>query len=168
VYEVAVTARVEARRTFLLPKRERDDMVIALVDEFGTMANVIAGVALQDAEGGAEDRAQIMAIAEDVGMVDLNGLVCAALREWLAGAGRAELERRGGAAADAATLEFASSLGHLLLAQGKLDEAEPLFLRALEGHEATLGAMRPETLTAVSNFASLLKAQGNLDEAEPL
>ena len=98
VYEIAETARVDAQRTFLLPKRERDDMLRELVDEFETMAKVIAGVALQDAEGGAEDRKQIMAIAEEVGMSDLNGLVCAALREWLAGDGEggAGAEGRGG------------------------------------------------------------------------
>ena len=41
-------------------------------------------------------------------------------------------------------------------------------LRALEGKEATLGALHSSTLTSVSNLAGLLQAQGKLDAAEPL
>ena len=37
---------------------------------------------------------------------------------------------------------------------------EPLFLRALEGREATLGAMHSDTLTAVGNLVGLLQDQG--------
>ena len=169
VYEIAVTARVDAQRTFLLPKRERDNMLTALVDEFETMAKVIAGVALQDAEGGgAEDRKQIVAIAEEVGMSDLNRIVCAALREWQAGAGRAELERREGEAVNAGTLRFVHALAKLLQAQGKMAEAEVLFHRALWGRETTLGALHPETLESVAWMAHLLQDQGRLGEAEPL
>ena len=162
------------RLTFLLPEREVKDMLRALVVDFGSLATVVASVALQDAEGTAPARDQIIEHCRDertdgkASWNGVNGAVCAALREWLAGAGRAELERRGAAAADAGTLDFVMMLGRLLQDQGKLDEAEPLMQRRLEGSEATLGAMHPETLIAVGNLAQLLKAQGKLDEAEPL
>jgi Flp pilus assembly protein TadD len=66
------------------------------------------------------------------------------------------------------TLIYVNNLAQLLQARGKLDEAEPLFLRALQGKEEALGAKHPHTLTSVNNLAFLLKARGKLDEAEPL
>ena len=66
------------------------------------------------------------------------------------------------------TLIFAYNLAALLMGQGKLAEAEPLFRRALKGREQQLGAQHPSTLKSVSNLATLLQAQGKLAEAEPL
>ncbi|KAJ1618984.1 Tetratricopeptide repeat-domain-containing protein, partial [Pavlovales sp. CCMP2436] len=59
-------------------------------------------------------------------------------------------------------------LASLLEDQGKLDEALPLYMRALKGCEEQLGASHPDTLTSVNNLAMLLEAQGKLDEALPL
>ncbi|KZP22341.1 Kif17 kinesin, partial [Athelia psychrophila] len=52
--------------------------------------------------------------------------------------------------------------------EGKLDEAESLYGRALTGWEKQLGADHPSTLTTVSNLAVLYQTQGKLDEAERL
>jgi len=41
-----------------------------------------------------------------------------------------------------------------LQAQGKLARAEPLFWRALEGHEQPLGAQHPSTLSSVGKLAA--------------
>ena len=168
VYEVYETAKQEVMSTFLLPAREREDMLRALVNKFDVLAVVVSGVALQDAEGGAEDRKQIMDMAAAHGMNAINGIVCEALREWLAGVGRAELERRAGEAVDAGTFEFMGQLGMLLKAQGKLEETEVLFRRALEGCETTLGALDARTLVSAWISRALLQAKGRLDEAEPL
>ena len=51
------------------------------------------------------------------------------------------------------TLVSVSNLAMLLQAQGKFDEAEPLFRRALAGREQQLGAHHPDTLTSVNNLA---------------
>ncbi len=56
----------------------------------------------------------------------------------------------------------------LYQAQGRLDEAEPLYLRALEAQERTLGPSHPDTLLSLSNLADFYRAQGRLDEAESL
>ena len=52
--------------------------------------------------------------------------------------------------------------------QSKLNEAEPLFRRALEGRERTLGPDHSDTLTSVNNLGFLLYAQGKLNEAEAM
>ncbi len=49
-----------------------------------------------------------------------------------------------------------------------LQQAEPLYRRALDAKERTLGGKHPETLISVSSLASLLQDQGKLDQAEPL
>ena len=48
----------------------------------------------------------------------------------------------------------------VLHVQGKLNEAAPLFARALEGREAELGKNHPDTLTSVNNLALLLEDHG--------
>ena len=66
------------------------------------------------------------------------------------------------------TLITVNDLGILLMKQGKLDEAEPLYWEALEASRATLGDRHPHTLVSISNMTLLLKAQGKLDETEAL
>ena len=66
------------------------------------------------------------------------------------------------------TLTSIDSMAALLLRQGKLGEAEPLCLEALEARRRTLGAEHPDTLTSINNMAELLQCQGKLSEAEPL
>ena len=52
---------------------------------------------------------------------------------------------------------YVSNLGMLLKAMGKLDAAEPLYRRALEDREATLGKRHPDTLISVNNLGLLLQ-----------
>jgi len=66
------------------------------------------------------------------------------------------------------TLISVSWLGFVYRAQGRYDEAEPLFLRALEASERVLGKEHPSTLASVNNLALLYRAQGRYGEAEPL
>ena len=60
------------------------------------------------------------------------------------------------------------TLASELQAQGKYDEAEPLFREALKGLRDTLGNRHESTLTCVSNLGLLLKVKGDLAAAEPL
>jgi len=48
-----------------------------------------------------------------------------------------------------------------------LEQAEPLFRRALEGSEKVLGVDHPNTLITVNSLGNLLLDQGKLEEAEP-
>ena len=58
-----------------------------------------------------------------------------------------------------------NNLALLLQDQGQLEEAAPLYRRAPEASERTLGAEHPKTLTLVANPAPLLQHQGQLEEA---
>eukprot|EP00542_Grammatophora_oceanica_P017498 CAMPEP_0194030852 /NCGR_PEP_ID=MMETSP0009_2-20130614/4181_1 /TAXON_ID=210454 /ORGANISM="Grammatophora oceanica, Strain CCMP 410" /LENGTH=58 /DNA_ID=CAMNT_0038670865 /DNA_START=603 /DNA_END=775 /DNA_ORIENTATION=+ len=58
-------------------------------------------------------------------------------------------------------------MAELLRAQGKLEEAAPLYKEALVGYRELLGNKHPRTLDSINNMAILLKDQGKLEEAEP-
>ena len=55
-----------------------------------------------------------------------------------------------------------------LNAQGRYEEAEPLFRKSLEIRQRVLGEEHPSTATSYNNVASNLNAQGRYEEAEPL
>ncbi|KAM5348926.1 hypothetical protein ACJ41O_008749 [Fusarium nematophilum] len=52
--------------------------------------------------------------------------------------------------------------------QGKFQEAEEMYERALEGYEKALGPHHTSTLNTVNNLGSLYKAQGKFKEAEEM
>ncbi|APA15328.1 hypothetical protein sscle_14g100980 [Sclerotinia sclerotiorum 1980 UF-70] len=58
------------------------------------------------------------------------------------------------------------NLGDLYRDQGKLAEAEMMYLRALEGREKALGPDHTSTLQTVNNLGILYRNQGKLAEAE--
>ncbi len=66
----------------------------------------------------------------------------------------------------ASTLASMHDLGVLLLAQGKLSEAESYWRGVLEKFRRLLGDDSPLTLTSIDNMGYVLKAQGKLAEAE--
>ncbi|KAN0075668.1 HET domain containing protein [Elaphomyces granulatus] len=59
-------------------------------------------------------------------------------------------------------------LGDLYADQGKLDEAEKMYQRALQGTEKALGPDHILTLSTVNNLGLLYADQGKLDEAEKM
>lgn len=52
--------------------------------------------------------------------------------------------------------------------QGRYNEAEPLFTRALRIRETKLGPDHPDTAISLGKLAGLFKDQGRYNEAEPL
>lgn len=58
--------------------------------------------------------------------------------------------------------------GHLVQHQGQADKAERLHRQALEGRQATLGPMHPETMRSLEGLAILLLDQGRYAEAEEM
>ncbi|KAN0068322.1 HET domain containing protein [Elaphomyces granulatus] len=59
-------------------------------------------------------------------------------------------------------------LGVLYRNQGKLDEAEKMYQRALQGKEKVLGPDHTSTLSTVNSLGLLYANQGKLDEAEKM
>ena len=55
------------------------------------------------------------------------------------------------------TMAAKTTLAVLLKAQGKLDEARPLYEQALEGRRRTLGSSHPQTLGSMWNQATFLE-----------
>jgi tetratricopeptide (TPR) repeat protein len=77
----------------------------------------------------------------------------------------------GGKSAEELTVDAArigGNLGGLLLGQLRLDEAEPLLVRALEVVRAQLGAEHPVALTALNNLAGLRARQQRFEDAATL
>ena len=179
VYEIFETAKPKPGGTaqtechFLLPPRDRADMMRALIhDNSGIMLNslteLLSTVAVEDAEGGASDRAEIMKLAKEHGIGELNQLVCGALRRWFLGTAREELERRGEDAHDEATLDLAQGLAKALWRSGDCNEAARWYHRALRGIEAARGREHVDYGTVLGNLAVALKDAGKIEEAVPL
>jgi tetratricopeptide (TPR) repeat protein len=61
------------------------------------------------------------------------------------------------------TLNIVNNLGLLYADQGKLDQAETMYERALAGKEQMLGPEHTLTLSTVNNLGALYADQGKLD-----
>jgi tetratricopeptide (TPR) repeat protein len=66
------------------------------------------------------------------------------------------------------TLITVNNLGNLYRDQGKLAEAEQMYVRALAGYEKALGPDHTSTLGTVNNLGLLYGDQGKLAEAEQM
>ncbi|MCA9284454.1 MAG: serine/threonine protein kinase [Phycisphaerales bacterium] len=69
---------------------------------------------------------------------------------------------------DPSTLNSSNSLAVLFWDQGRLSDAEPLYLRTLETRRRVLGAEHPDTLGSGNNLALVYWSQGRLAEAAAL
>jgi tetratricopeptide (TPR) repeat protein len=69
---------------------------------------------------------------------------------------------------DIVMLRAIHGLGDLFVDQGKLDEAEEMYRRALAGKEKALGTDHTSTLSTVNNLGLLYADQGKLNEAEEM
>ena len=63
---------------------------------------------------------------------------------------------------DLETLRIASLLANLLNKSGKVDEAEELCNRSIEGFEKVVGPHHADTLRAINNRAIMLQRQGKV------
>ena len=118
------------------------------------------------------DQAMIHKAVEESasGFTAVNGRIHDRLRDWLADAAGELLSRlrREKGDRDKVMLTCMGTVANLLRLQGKLGEAEPLYVEALRGFRETLGDTHPDTLGSIHNLANLLMGQGKLDEAETL
>ena len=63
-------------------------------------------------------------------------------------------------------METFNNLGALYTDQCKLEEAEAMYQRALEGREKSVGSEHTTTLDTVDTLGILHKSQGKIQEAE--
>ena len=61
-----------------------------------------------------------------------------------------------------------NNLAGLYRSQGRYEEAEPLYLEALDLCKRLLGDNHPSVATSLNNLAELYRSQGRYKEAEPL
>jgi tetratricopeptide (TPR) repeat protein len=66
------------------------------------------------------------------------------------------------------TLNTVNNLGILYADQGRLENAEAMYERALQGKEKAWGPEHTSTLSTVNNLGNLYKSQGRLDKAEAM
>jgi tetratricopeptide (TPR) repeat protein len=64
--------------------------------------------------------------------------------------------------------DLLNQTGGYLYAQGRYDEAKPLYRRSLQIREQQLGADHPDVATSLNNLAELYRVQGRYGEAKPL
>ena len=65
-------------------------------------------------------------------------------------------------------LDIVNNLGNLYSDWGKLQEAEAMYQRALEGYEKAWGPDHISMLKTVNNLGNLYSDQGKLQETEPM
>jgi tetratricopeptide (TPR) repeat protein len=65
-------------------------------------------------------------------------------------------------------LNTVNNLGKLYKNQGKMVEAEEMYMRALKGYEKALSAEHRSTLDTVHNLGNVCKNQGKMVEAEEM
>jgi tetratricopeptide (TPR) repeat protein len=66
------------------------------------------------------------------------------------------------------TARDALTLGYLYKVQGKYEQAEPLYERALAICEQQLGLKHPDTQSTRRNYVALLRAMGRDEEARAI
>ena len=81
---------------------------------------------------------------------------------------RKAIERQGAIGQEENLASSLAWLGYLYESQGRYEEAEPLFLQALELGRWLLGEDHPDVASSLNNLAALYKSQGRYEEAEPL
>ena len=141
---------------------EKERFAEALRTDFGSIQLSMSKIDVAKAEAWSkEDQANILEAvkATEGGVNGVNAAILARMREWLAESARAV---GGGEDAD---MDDIMRLASLLMDQGKLAEAEPLYRRALAGKEAQLGEAHPQTGDAHFNFAIFMEAKGDMDAA---
>ena len=169
IFEVGVTLAANAKLEVIMPPLDAAAFKSALVKDFDSLAFKLCTVDVASAKAKEPSDLESIqrAIKESGGYLRTNQLVTGAMKAWMVGEARAELDampvdRRAAASA------LIGSLVHHLIDQGQLGEAEPLCREALEGRRRTQGEDHPDTLHSLNDLANLLKNRGRLGEAEAL
>ena len=168
LWELLCTVQSEAHLHIQVPPAEAASFEEALLYDFDSITGSISSIDSRQAKCWTQVDEQMIheSIRRSVGHSVLNKRVSDELRAWLASVGRTALDRL--PADKRGTSMLINQVAQLLEAQGRLDEAAPLYRESLAARLGLYGKQHPETLSAMSNLAVLLKAQSKLNEAEPL
>jgi tetratricopeptide (TPR) repeat protein len=168
VFEMGVTLAAKAKMEVIMPPQDAAAFKRALVKDFGSLTLKTCTVHVENAKAKEKsDQENIQrAIKESGGYLKTNQLVIGAMRAWMVGEARAELNAV--PADQRATSALSNGLASLLWSLGKPGEAEALFREALAGHKRTHGRDHLSTLATTNNLGATLSDQGKLDEAEAL
>ena len=141
----------------VLSRADEEGFQTLLEERFSDIAGIVAALDAKDAQiSKVDDRDFIMGRVRRLegGLGAVTATVCAAMRDWLAGAGRAALARLPEGERGTSLLLY--YLGRMLLDQGKLSEAEPLMRENLEARRKALGSRHPNTLASMTALGLLL------------
>ena len=149
-----------------MPPSEEASFNRALVHDFGSIMTSLSKIDTENATASVQQDQDTIKrlVREGMGFTAVNRAVMGVLHEWLGAAGRAALELE----PERGTSKLINNLGMLYQDQGKLDQAEPLLIEALDAKRATLGDRHPHTLISILNLGMVYQDQGKLEEAEPL
>jgi len=166
LWEILSSLESGARLDIRLHAREKERFAQALRRNDDSVLTNMSRIDVAKAEAWSqEDQANILAAVHETegGVSGVNAVIQAKMRDWLAQSGR-ELGR-GGTKED---LDDTYRVAGLLSGQGKLEEAEGLYRRALEGYRAHLGPTDPLTIICTNTLATVLNDQGKSEEGAPL
>ena len=177
VWEMFCTIHdTHAELVIALPPSEKKELKRMLSHELDDIVNILTNVKVENSEAFEEkDRLEILRTVVDQcegGINGVNGAICAGLREWLCDTAMTLVTDGGGGGGGGEVVEsegllrLMNQVGVMLQDQGRLEEAEVMYRRALEGRERLLGSDHPDTLSSVDNLGSLLADLGQLEEAE--
>jgi len=138
LWEMVSTVDTGPEFHVLMSPRNHKSFAVALVNDFENIVFKTCNVDLKSAEAfNPSDRDNIfMAVEATTGFDEVNKVVIAIMREWMAESGKEALF--GLPEEERAVSTLQNNLARLLKDQGKLNEAEPLLREALEGFRAPL------------------------------
>lgn len=159
----------------VLSKSDSLDLKVAVDTAQGDMKGVwhtLSSLDIGKAQASVEaDRCNILRLVEEgPGLSRVNGEATQKIGAWFRNECEMILtERESVAGVDhPETLRAADNLATLIQAQGKFEDAKPLFERALTGRRNALGDSHPDTLMSTDNLANVLHQIGRWNEAERL
>ena len=180
LWEILCTIKMKAKLTVQLSSTQQAAFLETLRKDFDHIMQSLCNIDVQKSEAwNPKDLEMIFAAVEkeEGGSAGVNNLICAQMRDWLAGNVRAlvmNVDDDGGTMGDGnegpseGQLDDLNNAANLLHQHGKLNEAQAMFVRALRGREKTLGPDHTTTLMTVNNLGIVFVKQGKLNEAQAM
>ena len=183
VWEIFSTLEAEeAELCIAFPPSERAQFQEMLHNDFDGLTTLLSDVNTENSEAFVpHDKEKIHRIVRDQcegGFQGVDGVICSGLRTWLCKMGmhlvnqeerdRTRDEAETNPVPFESTLTLMNQLGRMFQTLGKMNEAEDLLRRALEGRIRALGHEHSDTLDSYNNVANLLQEIGKLEEVEEI
>jgi hypothetical protein len=146
----------------LMPQEEREKFLYSLVHDFRRIQLALSDIQCEEATSEDEEgRQQIVQIMATMGYDCVNKMVIEQVRSWYQQIGHAHVQTlenndNNNTSSNDNTQDaaFRNSFASMLHSQGKLDEAEPLYLAALHLRRRVLGRHHPKTIDCINNLGN--------------